>query len=314
TGKVRVMASTPGYDPAALDDAETFRRLSTDEENSPLLNRATQSAYPPGSTFKVVTAAAALDSGEFTPESTVDGRSGIDISGVPLANFGGQDFGPITLTTALTNSVNTVWAQVAERLGAATMDEYMRRFGLYEDPEIDYPDGQLVPSGVYRDGELVPADGDVDIGRVAIGQGDLLTTPLQMAMVAATVANGGERMQPQLTDRIVDRDGRTVEDIEPERATRVMSAESAAQLTEMMGNVVREGTGTAAALQGIDVAGKTGTAEINLQDLNQPWFIGFAPQGSPDVAVAVTVERVQGGTGGAIAAPIAADVMRELAR
>ena len=312
TGKVRVMASVPGYDPAALDDPDTFRRLSTDDENSPLVNRATQSGYPPGSTFKVVTAAAALDSGEYTPTSTVDGDSPKEISGVPLENFGQQDFGPTTLTTALTNSVNTVWAQVAEDLGPGVLDEYMRRFGLYEDPPIDYPDGQLFPSGVYQDGELVPADGGIDIGRVAIGQGNLLVTPLQMAMVAATVANGGELMQPQLTDRIVDRDGRTVEDVEPERATRVMSEESASQLTAMMGNVVREGTGTAAALSGIDVAGKTGTAEINLQGLNQPWFIGFAPQGSPEVAVAVTIERVQGGQGGVVAAPIAKQVMQEL--
>jgi len=139
-------------------------------------------------------------------------------------------------------------------------------------------------------------------------------TPLQMATVAATVANGGMRMQPQLTSRIVDPDGRTVERIEPEEAERVISEKTASQLTQMMANVVREGTGTAAALGGIEVAGKTGTAEINLRGLNQPWFVGFAPRSKPKVAIAVTIERVQGGQGGVVAAPVAKQVMESLLR
>ncbi|MDP8967425.1 MAG: penicillin-binding transpeptidase domain-containing protein, partial [Actinomycetota bacterium] len=124
TGKVRVMASTPGYDPNALRDPQVFRLLNR-APNSPLFNRATQAGYAPGSTMKVVTAAAALDSGQFTPQSTVPGPSPIVVSGVPLKNFSNKQFGAIPLTTALTNSVNTVWAQVAERLGAERMQEYM---------------------------------------------------------------------------------------------------------------------------------------------------------------------------------------------
>lgn len=316
TGKVRVMASTPGYDPRRLGDKAVVSRLNGDQANAPLVNRATQSGFPPGSTMKVITAAAAIDSGMFTPDSVIDGSSPKQISGVPLKNFGSKDFGPITLTTALTFSVNTVWAQVAERLGRKTLNDYMRRFGFYEDPPIDYPSSQLIPSGLYdnKKGLIQASSRSVDIGRTGIGQERLRVTPLQMASVAATIANDGVRMKPRLTDRVVDRDGRTVRRIQPSEATRVMSSSTARKLNEMMGNVVREGSGTAAALQGVDVAGKTGTAELNLRGLNQPWFIGFAPQSGPRVAVAVTVQDVQGGQGGIVAAPIARAVIKELLR
>jgi peptidoglycan glycosyltransferase len=318
TGKIRVMVSTPGYDPNSLDEQGVFAKLQNDEANSPLVNRATQAGYPPGSTMKVVTAAAALDSGQYTPDSTVDGKSPITISGTPLSNFSNEQFGPIPLTDALTHSVNTVWAQVAEKLGRKTMADYMTRFGFGTDPPMDYPDIQMRPSGVFdvKRNKVIPADsGSVDIGRVGIGQERLLVTPLQMASVAATIANGGVRMKPHLADRIVDQDGRTVRRIRPEEAERVMSSDSASKLAQMMSNVVREGTGVAAALQGIEVAGKTGTAELNIaQRINQPWFIGFAPVSSPKVAVAVTLERIQGpqSQGGAVAAPIAKVVMQEL--
>ena len=145
TGKVRVMASTPGFDPNALSDAKVFSRLNR-EDNSPLFNRATQAGYVPGSTMKVVTAAAALDSGKFTPESTVVGKSPIIVSGVPLKNFSDAQFGAITLTTALTNSVNTVWAQVAEKLGDDTYADYMERFGFGADPPMDYPEARCRPA------------------------------------------------------------------------------------------------------------------------------------------------------------------------
>ena len=154
------MVSTPGYDPNALDEPGVYTKLATDNANSPLLNRATQGGYPPGSTMKVVTAAAALDSGKFTPDSTVDGKSPINISGTPLQNFSNTQYGPITLTTALTNSVNTVWAQVAEQLGNETMGDYMERFGFGSDPPLDYPDGQMRPSGVFdaKRNKIIAAD------------------------------------------------------------------------------------------------------------------------------------------------------------
>jgi len=164
-------------------------------------------------------------------------------------------------------------------------------------------------SGVRKAGRLVPMTSDqVDVGRVAIGQGDLFAAPLQMASVAQTIGNGGVRLEPHIMAKAVDPDGRTVETVEPEKAAQVISRQTARDLTVMMKNVVREGTGTAAALEGVEVAGKTGTAELNLSGLNQPWFMAF----TPDVAIAVTLERVQGGTGGTTAAPIARTVLQAL--
>jgi peptidoglycan glycosyltransferase len=310
TGKVRAMVSLPPYDPGRVPD--DLGELNQNPA-APLLDRATQSGYPPGSTMKVVTATAALDSGEFTPASVVNGDTGISIDGVPLANSGGASFGPIDLTSALTNSVNTVWAQVAEQLGTDVVFEYMDRFGFGRDPEIDLPDEDLFPSGVYDGASLVGPDDPVDIGRVAIGQERLLVTPLQMAEVAAAVANGGELMRPQLWDRVVDPDGRVVRRMDPKVAAEVMEPETAETLNEMMQSVVNEGTGTAAALSGIEVAGKTGTAEVPGREScaglpNQAWFIGFAPASDPQVAVAATVECTSG-QGGTVAAPIAKAVM-----
>ena len=308
TGRVRVMASIPGFDPNQVPDR--FSQLNRDDA-SPLFNRATQARYPPGSTFKVVTAAAALDSGRFKPDSIVDGSSPKQIGGVRLENFGGQSYGPITLTDALTNSVNTVWAQVGQRLGASTMYRYMRRFGFNEEPPVDYPKNQLTPSGVFDGGRLLDDEDPVDIGRVAIGQERLQVTPLQMAMVAATVANGGELMKPRLTERVVARDGRLKEKIQPEEAEQVMSGDTADQLGQMMSKVVEEGSGTAAALRGVRVAGKTGTAEVEGGRSNQAWFVSFAPVDDPRLAIAVTVERTQG-QGGTVAAPLAKQVYEEL--
>ena len=310
TGKVRALVSVPPYDPNRIPD--DLSEINTNPA-APILNRGTQSGYPPGSTMKVVTATAAIDSGKFTPDSVVNGDTGIEIDGVPLANSGGASFGPIDLTTALTNSVNTVWAQVAEAVGKDTYFDYMTRFGFGRDPEIDLPDDDKFPSGVYDGASLITAADAVDIGRVAIGQERLLVTPLQMAEVAATVANGGELMRPQLWDRVVDPEGRVTKRMDPKVQSQVMSPESAETINGMMQAVVNEGTGTAAALSGIDVAGKTGTAEVPGREScgglpNQAWFIGFAPASDPQVAVAATIECTSG-QGGTVAAPVAKAVM-----
>jgi penicillin-binding protein A len=308
TGKVRVMASIPDYDANQIPDR--FAELNR-APGSPLLNRATQARYQPGSTFKVVTAAAALDTGRFTPDSVLDGASPKTIGGVPLSNAGGESFGPISLTDALTNSVNTVWAQVGERLGKSTMYNYMQRFGFNGKPPLDYPPQQMDASGVFQGGRLLNVGDAVDIGRVAIGQERLQVTPLQMAMVASAVADGGRLMKPRLVDRIVRKDGRVKRRIEPDLQARVMSKKAADELTQMMGKVVEEGTGTAAALSGIKVAGKTGTAEVANGTSNQAWFIAFAPIDHPRYAIAVTVERTSG-QGGTVAAPLAKQVLQVL--
>jgi len=308
TGLVRVMASVPGFDLNAVPD--NFARLVR-APDAPLLDRAAQSGYPPGSTFKVVTAAAALDSGKFTPNSVLNGKSPQTIGGVPLSNFSNEQFGDITLTDALTHSVNTVWAQVGEKLGKSLMYKYMNRFGFDRKPGIDLPPDELRSSGVYSNGKLLGPSDAIDIGRVAIGQERLQVTPLQMAMVASAIANGGHLMRPHLVEKVTDPDGRTVRRIKASEDSKVMSEATARSLGDMMSKVVQEGTGTAAALQGINVAGKTGTAEKG--NANQAWFIAFAPVGAPRVAVAVTIEQTTG-QGGTVAAPIAKQVMETLLR
>jgi peptidoglycan glycosyltransferase len=315
TGAVRVMASVPGFDPNDVGNEAALEQLLTDEVNQPTFNRATQNPYPPGSTMKVVTAAAALDSGEFNPDTVLNADSPKDISGVPLENSGGASFGDIDMTTALTNSVNTYWAQVGEQLGTDTMVEYMERFGFYDTPKLDYPDTQMEESGVYSDGGLVREA--FDVGRVAIGQGgaegQALATPLQMAEVAATIANDGTLMKPTFLQEAKDPDGRTIEELDPEEESEVISEETAAQLTEMMTNVTEEGTASNLSVDGVSFAGKTGTAEIIIEDrTNQPWFITFAPADDPQIAVAATVERCTGCFGGDTAGPIATAVMENL--
>ena len=310
TGKVRVMVSNPTYDPNDVATSAGFSKLNADQ-SAPLLNRATQAGYPPGSTMKVVTATAALDSGEFTPDSIVNGDTGVKISGVPLENFGGESVGDVDLTYALTHSINTVWAQVAEKLGKDTMYEYMNRFGFNRLPQLDYPSQQMVPSGVFDGNNLLDQNDTIDIGRVAIGQERLKVTPLQMAEVVAAVANKGVLERPRLWEKRIDPDGRETE-MEPSQIDRVMSEDTASELTKMMTDVVNEGTGGAAALANDQVAGKTGTAEIDPSaNINQPWFIGFAPADDPKIAVAVTIER-SSGEGGTVAAPIAQKVMEQL--
>ena len=314
TGKVRVMVSIPEYDPNRVPSA--FRQIESDP-NQPLVNRTTQELYPPGSTFMVVTATAALDSGKFSSTSVIDGSSPITISGVPLENAGGQSFGAISFTDALTNSVNTVFAQVGLRVGRETLVDYMKRFGFYADPQLDYPGFQMVPSGILN-GEGDYVEDGFDVGRVAIGQGglegEIRASPLQMALVAAAIANRGRLMKPRLTDRVLRPDGRVKERIEPDLQSQVMEPDTAEQLAQMMSRVVEEGTGTAAALSGITVAGKTGTAEVGAnREFTQPWFIAFAPVDEPRMAIAVTVERQPpGSAGGTVAAPIAKSVLETL--
>jgi penicillin-binding protein A len=313
SGAVRVMSSSPSYDPNALRATRSYEALAKNSNGKPLVDRATQFGYAPGSTFKVVTATAAIDSGAFTKESTVDGRNNVRISGVPLQNDENESLGPITLVQGLAKSVNTVWAQVAERLGKATIARYMRRFGFDRKPQLDYPAEEMSSSGEYIGGRVVPpTSAQVDVGRMGIGQDKLEVTPLQMAEVAAAVANRGRLMVPHMTDRIVDPDGRTTERISPRVQSVVMKPSTAAAVTTMMEAVVNEGTGTSAQIAGVRVAGKTGTAETQIgAAINNVWFIAFAPAAAPKVAIAVTLKGVPG-QGGSFAAPIAREVIERL--
>ncbi len=315
SGAVTVMASSPSFDPNALRSLSAYSALTRDTAGRPLVNRATQFGYAPGSTFKVVTATAAIDTGAYTPESTVSGADNVLISGVPLQNDNNESFGPITLTAALAHSVNTVWAQVAEKLGKRTMGRYMTRFGFDRKPQLDFPAEEMSASGEYLGQRLIsPINPQVDVGRMGIGQDKLEVVPLQMAEVAAAVANRGRLMVPHMTARIVDPEGRTVQSIRPRLQSDVMKPSTAAAVTSMMEAVVNEGTGTAAQIPGVQVAGKTGTAETQIGTaINNVWFIAFAPAANPTVAIAVTLQDVPG-QGAAFAAPVAREVIERLLR
>ena len=317
TGKVKVMASNAPFDPNRIPYPEEFSNLSQNEFEAPLVNRGAQSRYPPGSTFKVVTAAAALDSGTITPDTPIDAPGSLDVQGIPLENDFGTSYSGLTLDSALTNSVNTYFAQVGEKVGEDTLFEYMDKFGFNTKPAIDLPSDELTVSGIVdleNGGSILTNDDPIDIARVAIGQERLLATPLQMAEVASAVANGGRLMKPQIWDRVIDPDGRVSEEMEPSEYSQPISEESASELTTAMEGVVNEGTGTNAAISGVPVAGKTGTAETpgNAScgggvDENQAWFMGFAPADDPKIAIAASVECTPE-FGGDIAAPIFREV------
>lgn len=311
TGRIPVYVSIPGFPPGAMGTEAGVKALNSDDANSPLVDRVSDATYPPGSTFKVVTATAALDSGTMTTTSTVDGNSPQTFASKPLQNDFNQQFGAITLETALVSSVNTAFGNIGVDLGPAKMLEYMKRYGFYKPPPVDLPAGQLLSSGLRRGGDLLPADANFDLARTAIGQERLAVTPIQMATVAATVANDGVRMEPRIARMFRDEYGRTTFKVAPQRAERVMKPSTAAELNKMMRKVVEEGTGTAANVGDLRMAGKTGTAEV--RGGNQAWFIGFAPYDNPKYAVAVTIEKTQE-FGGVVAAPIARDVLQYLLR
>jgi peptidoglycan glycosyltransferase len=308
SGRVRVLASNPPFDPNSIPFKH--KELNEDEVEAPLFDRATQGQYPPGSTFKVVTAAAGLDSGAITPETPIDAPGSLEVEGTPLENDFGEDFFGATLDTALTNSVNTWFGQLGQQLGNDTLFEYMERFGFGSTPPIDLPEGELSESGVFSEEELLGRGDPVDLARLAIGQERLAVTPLQMAMVTSAVANGGRLMKPQIWDRVVDPDGRVTKQLDPSEYSEPIDAETAAELTTAMEGVVTEGTGTNAAIPGVAVAGKTGTAETPGNaacgggvDENQAWFIGFAPADDPQIAIAASVECTEE-FGNDVAAPI----------
>jgi penicillin-binding protein A len=327
TGAVLAMASSPTYDLNDVERENGFARIlqtkAACRPASPLLNRATQGLYPPGSTFKTVTAAAALDTGKFNPDSGFYDPGYCVQYGKKVYNAGNPDqtgpeaFGNVNLVTAFQHSINAVFCKIGQTLGAGTVLEYTKRFGFYERPPLETPGNERAPSGLFRSGTRTlfdPKDPatQVDPGRLAFGQERLLVTPLQMAMVAAGIANGGAVMRPYVVKRVVSPSGKTVVKTKPKVLHRAIKPETSQELTKMMEAVVTGGTGTRAAIPGVRVAGKTGTAETNVPRVYTAWFVSFAPADDPKVAVAVVVERVPNGFGGAVAAPIAKTIMEAI--
>jgi peptidoglycan glycosyltransferase len=307
TGAVLALASTPTFDPNQLasHDPAAIRAYAEELENAerdPRLNRAIRENYPPGSVFKVIVSAAALENG-LEPDTEIEAPDVLTLPGTSteLENFGGSSCDPDErqpLIDALTVSCNTAFALLGIEVGEDALRETAERFGM--DGE-----GLTIPMAVEPSGIGDPVD-NAQLGVASIGQQDVVVTPLQAAMIAAAVANDGRLMQPYTIDQIRAPDLTVIDRTEPEVLSEATSEDVAADLTEMMVSVVENGSGRAAELPGIRVAGKTGTAENAGPDHN--WFAGFAPADDPQIAVAVFVAN-GGGTGGDVSAPIARDVL-----
>ncbi|MFF3391613.1 penicillin-binding transpeptidase domain-containing protein [Streptomyces sp. NPDC002669] len=316
TGRVLALVSTPSYDPGLLSGTgssvtDAWRRLNA-AESRPMLNRAIRQTYPPGSTFKIVTAAAALDAGVVTdPHAETDTPSPYVLPGtrttLPNESRGCEQ---ASLAEAIRISCNTVLADLGVRVGPADMVEAVEKFGFNDT-------GLKIPPGVAKS-NFDTGMSDDQLALSSIGQFDTTATPLQMAMVASAVANGGDLKYPYLVDRTTTRSGATVRQNGSRTYHRAMNPRTAIQLREMMVDVVENGTGSNAAIDGVTVGGKTGTAQHGVDNTGTPyaWFISWAQapgSAQPAVAVAVVVEdaaaRRADISGGGNAAPIARSVM-----
>lgn len=322
TGDVLALVSEPTYDPNLLasQDPKVVRDswdVLNEDPDKPLLSRASDELFPPGSTFKLVTASAALENG-FGPDSLWPNPNELDLplTDATIENFGGSTCSggsQITLADALRQSCNVVFGAVGLELGAEALAEQAREYGFTAEAGED-----LVPfdipwtSGVFPAPETF-AEREPAVAISAIGQQDVAANPLQMALVAAAIGNGGVEMQPRLVTEARDPTGQVIAEFAPQEFSQPLSAANAAVLTQMMVGVVESGTGTAAQIPGVTVAGKTGTAQHGEGANPHAWFVSFAPAEAPEVAVAVIV--LDGGslsseaTGGQLAAPIARAVL-----
>ena len=313
TGAILALVSQPSYDPSVLTTHNTpqiqrnYRALLA-QTDGPMLDRAVNQTYPPGSTFKVVTTAAALSSGRFTPDSQLPAPNKLSLPQTThkLSNFQGETCGSgghISLADALRISCNTAYGALGLRLGQDALRKQAEAFGFGKSLSVPVP---VTPSRFPSD---IPPP---QVAFSAIGQFSDAVTPLQMAMVASGIANGGIVMKPYLVAKTLAPDLSTLSVTGPSEFSQAVSPHVAEQMTSLMENVVSSGTGTAAQIPGVTVAGKTGTAENVPGKPTHAWFIAFAPAQNPQVAVAVIVEN--GGVGGQTAAPIAKQVMQAVLR
>ncbi len=312
TGRILAQVQSPSFDPTELSshnskDVNAYYEGLEADPDKPLLNRPIAKTIPPGSTFKVVTAAAALESGRFEPDSVLPGPATYTPPGTSVAipNYFDGECGPggeVTLADALAISCNTAFAWLGVELGDDALRDQAQKFGFEESFETP----------LRAAASRFPTDPDeAQTAQSAIGQFDVRATAMQMAMVAASVGNSAATMRPGLVAQSATPDLQPLETFHPTEFAKAMSAENAAKLTDMMVGVVNEGTGSNARIPGVEVAGKTGTAETGEGRPNIAWFIAFAPATNPKVAVAVAVEDAGGGevSGNQLAAPIARAVM-----
>ena len=305
TGEVLAMASTPSYDSAKIADentAEQAWKQYTEDEGSPLLNHAPQDILPPGSTFKVITTAAALASGKYNPSSTLTGESQITLPGTTstLENYGGQTCAgshQVSLLTAFQYSCNTAFVQMSIDVGTDELRTAAAAFGVEEQYDLGLP---------MSKGTLGPIPDNAALGQSSIGQRDVSMSVLQNAVVAATVANGGVRMEPHVVSKVRANDLSILSETKPKELSHDIKPETAETLTQLMRASEQHTSGGSSSL---NIASKTGTAEHGEDSRNSnphAWYIAFAP--GEDIAVAVVVknggDRGQAATGGSVAAPI----------
>ena len=319
TGRIVAMVSTPSYDPNVLAQHDTvkvnnaYAALTSDATN-PMLNRATSELYPPGSTFKTVVAAAALESGKYQADTQIPAGSAYTLpnTATQLTNAttaANGTNGQISLSDAMAYSSNTAFAQLGVALGEDAIAEQAKKLGFGQSITVDgsTSTGNPMKAVASTFPSNLPAD---KLALAAIGQGDTLETPLQNAMIAAAIANGGTLMQPTLVDRVRASDLSTISETKPVVMSQAMSSNTASALTGMMENVVSKESPTLA-INGVQVAAKTGTAQIGTDNQSiDAWVMGFAPADNPKIAVAVVIHNVNA-FGVTAAGPVMKQVMEE---
>jgi len=325
TGAIQAMVSMPSYDPnplASHDEkaaAAAYNKLIKDKDQ-PLLNRATSETLPPGSTMKVIISAAALSSG-YTQDTEIQAGSEYRESGAVIRNAEDEvcPGSQIDLKEALTESCNTGFARLGVKLGRDKVVDMAKAFGFEDDKlTVGNLEGGGLPVAASRTGAIANPDGSTDKGALAqssIGQRDVRMTPMQGALIAATVANDGKQMRPYLVQKLLSPDRRTIYSASPKTLRTPISGSVAADLQDMMVSVVENGTGTKAQINGFKVGGKTGTAQNAVGADPHGWFIGFAfnEKGEAVSAVCVMLENVPGGHASAEAARIAGKIMKAAA-
>jgi len=329
TGAVLAMVSSPTFDPGTIEEVvrsenvtkngktqeikiTRYDILKTQADSAPLLNRAARGLYPPGSTFKVITGAGVLEAGGQNAEPTVECKGSITVDGFVLKDT--SVHGKVGLNEAVAVSCNSYFGELGLYLGEEGLKRSARSFGFElidyggkTGGAVNYPVvGAEIP---YNPGTL-PANriSATEVASTAIGQGRTLVSPLQMALVAAGIANGGVVMKPLVMDKVMDRSGSVNKKMSPVALHKAVSPETALALSTAMEEGVRRGTASQAVIPGIRVAGKTGSAQ-NPHGQTHAWFIGFAPADNPVIAVAVVVENAGGG--GYVATPVAREIIRE---
>ncbi len=303
TGAILALVSAPAYDPARILDSEWDYRLFQEDPELPELDRALQGLYPPGSVLKVMTAAIALDLDRVEPDTTFECAGSYEIGGAKITCP--RAHGKVTLAEALAVSCNTTFARLGEYVGGDEFIDYVQRFELLEPAHIPLPalPGKIGDLGRQSDGVL--------LAETAFGQGETLVTPFAIARLTQALANGGTMIEPYLVSEVTSPAGHVVASARERVAGQPVSAGTAAQVAGMMVGVVEEGTGQVAALRGIEVAGKTGSAE-NPHGEAHSWFTAFAPADRPEVVVTCVVENA--GAGSEAAAPIVREMLTHLLR